>query len=301
MFQHSLDQAESISEEVLTATEESPDSGDDGYSVGERSLLGFWRTLESYLVVESIVQPSSDEESGRGLTNVLVRVANTAPVSEGRPDIWFRNVRLDVTGTENSNRRNRNTSEWSELSPGQTVESEFTIPSKGLASIEFRVSGEVDSERLFRLKRQNTLADEVVTPLLEELSGQFEAVGIEEALTKVVGTVARIQPAMTLAEVSALRRELTELKPVIADKRKALGALFNEYHLTREAPLGTTLREVIILLEDLEQSKLSDMDSAISNTDLASISLVAYDIEQLQISVLRARETIRERIGSRRL
>lgn len=301
MFQDSLDQAESIPEEILTATEESPDSGDDGYSVGERSLLGFWRALESYLVVESIIQPSSEEERVRGLANVLVRIANTAPVSEGRPEIRFRNVRLDITGAENIRRRGQNRLEWSELSSGQTVESEFTFPAKGLASVEFLVSGEVDRDKLFQTKRQNTLPDEVVTPLLEQLGRQFEAVGIEEALTKVVGTVARIQPAMSLAEVSALRWELAEHKPLIAEKREVMGELFGEYHLTRESPLGAPFREVILLLHELETKKIGEMDNAISNTDLESISSVAHDFEQLQISVLRARETIRQRIGSRHI
>ena len=301
MFQDSLDRQGSIPEETLMAAEDSSlaDGNDSESSVRERPLLGFWRALESYLVVESTVQPSSEGEGDRGLVNVLVRVTNSAPVSEDRPDIRFTDVTLHIRGAENHRRGGNNSQGLGSLEPGRVAERQFSFPESGLASIEFQVSGKIDRDSLFQVKRRNTLPDEVVTPLLEQLGRQFEVVGIGDALAKAVGMVAKIQPDMTLAEVSALRRELAELKPLIAEKREALGSLFSEYHLTRESPLGTTLREVILLLEDLERNKMSEMDSAISNTDLDSIRSVAHDFEQLQISVLRARETIRERIGSR--
>ena len=302
MFQDSLNQQGSIPEESLTAAEDLPVASDDDgdYSVGERSLLGFWRALESYLVVESTVQPFGDEERDSGQVSILVRVTNTAPDSEGRPDIRFRNVRLDVIGAATRSSRGGNRSEWSELGPGQTAVSEFTSAAKGLASIEFRVFGEVDRDRLFQVQRRNTLPEEVVTPLLEQLSGQFEGVGIEEALTKVIETVARIQPDMPFAEVSALRNELAQFKPLIAEKRETLVALFGEYHLNKESPLGLSLMEAVSLLHELETNKISAMDSAISQTDMESIRAVARDFEQLQIAVLRARETIRQRMGLRR-
>ena len=302
MFQDSLNQQGSIPEESLTAAEDSPAVNDDDgdYSVDERSLLGFWRTLESYLVVESTVQPFGDEERDSGQVSILVRVTNTAPVSEGRPDIRFRNVRLEVIGAATPNRQGRNRSEWSELGPGQTEVSEFTSAAKGLASIEFRAFGEVDRDRLFQVQRVNTLPEEVVTPLLEQLSVQFESVGIEEALTKVIKTVARIQPDMPFAEVSALRNELAQFKPLIAEKRETLLRLFGGYHLNRESPLGLSLMEAASLLHDLETNKISAMDNAISQTDMESIRNVARDFEQLQIAVLRARETIRQRMGLQR-
>ncbi len=310
MFQDSLNQQGSIPEESLTDAEDSPVVNDDDgdYSVDEHSLLGFWRTLESYLVVESTVQPiddtvppiDDDEEQGSGQVSILVSVTNTAPHSEGRPDIRFRNVRLEVIGDTTRRRRDRNRLEWSELEPGQTVVSEFTSAANGLASIEFRVFGEIDQDRLFQVQRLNALPEEVVTPLLERLSGQFEGVGIEEALTKVIETVARIQPDMPFAEVSALRNELAQFKPLIAEKRETLVALFGEYHLNQESPLGSSLIEAVSLLHDLEMNKISAMDSAIGQTDMESIRAVARDFEQLQIAVLRARETIRQRMRLRR-
>ena len=300
MFRDSLDQQVSIPEEFLNVSEEPPPDGDfdRDHSVGERSLLEFWRALESYLVVESIVQPVSDDTQDTGHVTILVKITNTSPVSEGRPYIRFRNVRLETTGAEGRNRRGTNRSEWGELVPGQTVISECRSAEKGLAAVEFRVFGEVDLDSLFQVQRRNTLPQEVVTPLLEQLGSQFEGVGIEDILNRVVGTVARIQPDMTLAEVSALRNELGHLKPLIAEKRETLGNFFGEYHISQESALGTPLREVILLLEELETRKISAMDNAIGETDLESIQSVVLEIEQLQISVLRAREAVRGRLKS---
>ena len=88
-------------------------------------------------------------------------------------------------------------------------------------------------------------------------------------------------------------------KLLIAQKREALGALFGEYHLDRESRLGAPFREVILLLHELEQKKIDEMDTAISQTDVESIRGVARDFEQLQIAVLRGRDTIRQRMSLR--
>ena len=307
MFQESLDRQEKIPEEILNAADDSPtmDDNDRNTCVADYSLLGFWRALESYLVIESDVQADTDEEDqnatkARGMVNVLVRVTNTAPASEGRPDIRFMNVRLDVTGGETRQRGRRNETNLGTLDAGQTGECQFTFYHKELASVEFRVSGEVDQERLFHLQLTDTLPGEVVNPLLEQLSDQFETIDIEGTLTSVTGTVARIQPGMTLAEVSYFRQELAKLKPIIAEKREALGMLFEEYHLDRASQLGASFREAILLLNELESEKIGAMDNAISETDLDRIRCVADDFEQMQLSTLRARETIRELMGRRK-
>ena len=300
MFQDNLDHQVSIPEDVLNVPEDPPPpTEDDNYPLpADYALLGFWRTLESYLVVESNVQPARDEEQNEGLVRVLVRVTNTAPASEGRPDITFRKVRLELTGAKNLGRRGRERAgvEWDGLRPGQTETSEFIVAAKGLASIELHVDGQVDHDRLLRVQQRNTLPEEIVTPLLEQISIQFEGVGIEEALAKVVETATRLQPEMPFGEVSALRHELGQLKLLITQKCEALDALFGEYHFTEESPLGSPILEVILLLREMETEKIDEMDRAISQTDMESIRAVARDFEQLQISVLRARETIRQRM-----
>ena len=303
MFEGSLDQQVSIPEEDLNVSEApTPALDDEGLPLSaDFALLGFWRALESYLNVESVIQPAGDEEQNKELVRVLVKVTNTAPSSEGRPDITFRNVRLELRGVQALARRSRDyaNKEWADLGPGQTETTEFTAAAKGLASIEFHVTGHVDQDRLLRVQHRNTLPEDVVTPLLEQFNIQLEGVGIDEVLAKVVETATRIQPDMPLSDVSGLRNELKQFKLLVAEKRAALGALFEEYHLDRESRFGAPFREVILLLQDLEQKKIDDMDMAISQTDMESISGVARDFEQLQIAVLRGRDTIRQRMSLR--
>ena len=298
MFHDSLDQQVRIPDEALNVPEDPTFAADeDEYPLpADYALLGFWRTLESYLVVESSVLPASDEENNKGLIRISVRVTNTAPASEGRPHVTFRDVRLALTGLNGRGRGDANTG-WHELEPGQTETREFTVAAKGLASIEFQVYGNVDQDRLLRVQHRSSLPQDVVTPLLKQISTQFSGIGIDETLSKIVETVNRIQPDMPFAEVSALRNELKQFKLIITEKREALGSLFGEYHFARESRLGIPFREVILLLEGLEKKKLDGMDAAISRTDMESIRAAAGDIEQLQISVLRARDTIRQRMN----
>ena len=298
MFQESLAQTDAIPQETLSVTEDPPtaDAADDA-DADERSLLGFWRSLESYLVVESSVKTDDEEidRIGRKLAVVLVRVTNTAPTGDGRPEIAFNSVTLEAVGAEIRHRRYG--PELGGLAPGATVTREFTVTEKGLASAEFRISGKVDRNKLFQVKRRNTLPDEVVNPLLQQLAADLDNAGIEESLEQVVAVAAAIRPDLTLAEVSDRRNELAQLKPLIGQKREALAALFDAYQLNRESPLGAPFREVITLLEKLEREQLTAMDAAISNTDLPAIRAVARDFQQLQISVLRARENIRRRMA----
>ena len=246
--------------------------------------------MESYLVVESSVQPDSGSERDRGYANVLVRVTNSAPASDGRPNIHFDNIELRAQA------RNNQSKNLGHLEPGQTAEAEFRLYKNELAFVQFRVSCKIDQSSLFSLQRLNTLPDAVVAPLLEQLRVDFDNVEIEEPLEKITSIAAAIHPDMTLAEVSNRRNELDQLKPIIAQKRQTLGHLFDAYHLNRESPIGTPFQEVIQLLQKLEREQLTAMDAAISNTDLESIRAAAHDFQQLQISALRARETIRRHI-----
>ena len=123
----------------------------------------------------------------------------------------------------------------------------------------------------------------------------------DRALTVAISAVAKIRPAMTLAEVADLRQVLSKLKPRIAEKRETLGSLSEEYVLNRESQLGAPLREIILLLEDLEKNRIPAMENAIGETDFESIGSLQHDIEQLQIAVLRAKETIRGRLGTGRM
>ena len=292
MFQESLDHTDAIPMETLAVTDDPPlaDDADADASTDERSLLGFWRSLESYLVVESSVQAYDEEpdRQGRKTVTVLVRVSNTAPTSDGRPHIRFTNVELRYRG---------NNQGLVSLGPGESNEVQIKFLENELPSVQFEVSGRADPNALFSIRRQNALPNEIVAPLLERLNARFNEVGIEETLEKVIAAAAGIQPDLTLAEVSARRAQLGELKPIVAEKRKSLDQIFTEYRLDKESPLGEPLAEVVHHLQEMENTKFAAMDAAISNTDLPAIRAVAHDFQQLQISVLRARENIRRRMS----
>ena len=290
MFQESLAHTDAIPQETLAVTDDPPAADDADSDVDERSLLGFWRSLESYLAVESSVQAGDEKRDRRGrkTVTVLVRVTNTAPTSDGRPHIRFGDVELRYRG---------NNQGLGSLGPGEAKDVPINFLENELPSIQFRVSGRVDLDALFSVKRQNALPDEIVAPLLERLNARFNEVGIEETLEKVIAAAAGIQPDLTLAEVSARRAQLGELKPIVAEKRKSLDQIFSEYRLDKESPLGEPLAEVVRHLQEMENTKFAAMDAAISNTDLPAIRAVARDFQQLQISVLRARENIRRRMA----
>ncbi len=298
MFGESLELQEGVLEEEMNDLEElSQDLEDDIVEVRSH-LSGFWREVRSYLSFESSVLPQEPDEvdrRGRKYALVLMRVTNTAPSREGQPDICFREVELRIH-SGNSGTREIN---FGGIGPGESREEQVRFPENSLGFISVQVIGQIDHDRLFRIQREDGLPSEVVKPLIEQLSGRLESVAIEEFLDKVVRTAAKIQPAMTLLEVSEVRRELGELRSLSAEKREAIGTLFNDYDISGESSLGVPLREVISLLENLENDKLSSMDSAIGETDLESIRTIASDIENAQIAVLRVRDTIRERVRAR--
>ena len=68
------------------------------------------------------------------------------------------------------------------------------------------------------MEHKSSLPEDVVTPLLEQISTQFRGIGIDETLANIVETVNRIQPDMPFAEVSALRNELKQFKLIITEK-----------------------------------------------------------------------------------
>ena len=88
----------------------------------------------------------------------------------------FGSVTLEAVRAEIQHRRYG--PELGGLAPGDTATREFTVTEKWLASAEFRISGKVDRNRLFQVKRQNTLPDEIVTPLLQQLAADLETPGL---------------------------------------------------------------------------------------------------------------------------
>ena len=246
--------------------------------------LGLWQELQSYLALDLFVGRSVDVN---GPTVVTVRVSNVAPASEGRPEVYFSSVHLEVL----SHQGQRGT-DLSSLAPGQSIEREFTFDSKELATVEFQVHGSVDPDRLFRIPRKAGLPVEVVRPILKKFADRFEAIRIWEPVQKVLASIAGVQPNMTLSDASSVRKELEHIHPIIEEKASALQSLFNEFQINNQSALGAQREEVSLFLNELG-SRIRAIDNAIGETDSSLIEEAASDLEQLQISVLQLEETIR--------
>ena len=300
MVERNIEQPEDPMLEPIAVTEDFNDGdyvGSDHLDELTASPLELWRTLQSYLVMESFVEHREAQENHQNQDErqvvVTIRVSNTAPDSEDRPYICFRNVSLSVV----SSRRRSGESDLGYLEPGQTVERQFNFHEKEIAQFEFRVSGSVDPERFFRVERKGGLPGEVIRPLLSEFMERFEAIGIKEPMTKVLASVTAVQPTMTLADASRVRTELGQVGPIIEEKLSGLNDFFREFHLNKQSPLGYQCNEIAVFLNELN-SKIQAVDNAIGGTNLEAIKLAVNDLEQLQLSVLQVEETIRKMINA---
>ena len=87
------------------------------------------------------------------------------------------------------------------------------------------------------------------------------------------------------------------LTPGSREKREALGALANEFSLSRESTLGGRTREIVLGLVQFEEH-LSALDQAIGLTDLDLITQAVSNLQQIQLSVLRVEDAIRTMSGA---
>ncbi len=279
--------------EPVPHTEDS-DNDEDGGHLDEPTTvpLALWRTFQSYLITESFIEPGEARDRRgnqlEGQVLVTVRASNIAPASEDRPDICFRDVNLVVVSSQRGQEQIR----LGDLEPGRTVERQFAFFEKEVAQFEFQVSGHVDPERYFRIQRKDGLPGEVVRPILNEFVEQFEAIGIKEPLSRALATITDVQPTMTLADASRIRRELGQVGPIIKEKQDALNNLFREFHLSSESPLGAQTGSVALFLNELGP-RIQAVDGAIGDTNLEAMEQAVNGLEQLQLSVLQVEETIR--------
>ncbi len=243
--------------------------------------LDLWHQLQSYLVLEKSVSMPDDEENGQA--RVTVTVHNTAPEGNEAPDVHFQSVVIKVGGHQDT--------EVGHLGPGQNREKDFSFPTKQLIDIEFEVCGAIDPNRLFQFRRTTRLPDEVVGPLQRRFSERMEVIGVKDLLNHVLETIESIGPEMPFSEVSNLRASFKSMVESVGQKRDALAELFEEFHLQRQWPLGTRVREIILALVEFE-SKFSEFDQAIADTDLPSISQAIHDLKQTQLAVLRVEDTL---------
>ena len=265
-----------------------------GRAEPETDLWRIWSQAQSYLTLGKSVILSSNVRNREMQATVQVRVQNTAPDSKDWPVVHFKSVLLDIPGIAWGWERNRERGARSlgDLGPGQVRDVEIVFPAKQLIAVEFVVFGEVDADRLFQFRQTSNLPDEVVGPLQREFVERLAAIGINEFVNRALDAFEAISPDMTLADVIQMRQSFGQLAESIDERRGLLDALVGEFHLGRETALGQRARELVLALVDFN-AKVSKLDAAIGNTDLALISQAVGELKQIQISVLRVEDTIR--------
>ncbi len=164
------------------------------------------------------------------------------------------------------------------LSPGEMREIELTFPTKQLIAVKFDVSGEVDTNKLLQFKRITDLPGEIVSSLQQEFSDRLESIEINKFVSKGLETIDALNPNMTLSEVVQVRQTVGSRSKCSSEKPNSPGNLSNEFHLGRESTLGRHTRELVLMLVEFE-SKVSELDAAIGNTDLELIHRVVHDLK----------------------
>ena len=266
-------------------------SGNDYLSEQSEALpLELWRQLQSYLVMDTIVELPEDEPSG--IAQVTVQVSNTSPESSGWPTVCFTSVSLEIKGARNQGYYG-SMGYGDRLSPGESFQQQFKFSRTELASVEFHVTGSLDWNQFFNFQWKRGAPVEIVAPILSEFIERFEELDIEEPVAKALNSIGSINSRMTLADLVAARNELRNIQPIINQKSESLNTLFSEFHLDREIALGFQCYQVMTHLRQLG-SKIKFVDDAIGDTDLDQIAQAVHDLEQIRLAILRIQNTIRE-------
>ena len=268
------------------------DDFDSGYASDGRTIepLALWSHLQSYLSLDTIVEPHPESED---MARIIVHVSNNAPKDRNLPIVQFHDVyvRTLPEGRRYSfDRRNRYGSV--SLAPGEKFEDELTVPVKLLASIEFSFGGTIDQGKLFNFRRRLGLPSEAVKPILDEFVDRFESLSIKELLQVVLDAISNADASMTLQEAAQLRKNLEDFQAAVTDKINGISQLSSEFMLERESTLGAQCGEVIVFLRELV-AKIESLDEAISQTDTKLISQAVNDLEQSQLAIIRLENTIK--------
>lgn len=276
--------------DLQVTSEASPDAepellGDEARNELTEASLGLWRELQSYLALDSATVNAGD--GGHNEILVRVRVSNVAPIGEGRPEVYFREVHLSIVsqGGHKSMGLGR-------LEPGQAVEREFTFHPKELASVVFEVKGDLDPDRFFRVQRTAGLPTDVVTPLLREFTERFAGIQINEPLIEALAAVRSVGPEITLSDAARVRQDLKQAQSLIAEKEASLQDLFQDFHLNKQTRIGAQSHEVWKLLREVS-TRIEAVDAAIGSTDPEAAAKAIRSLEQLQLAIRQVEETTR--------
>ena len=248
-----------------------------------------WRQLRSYLVVDKSIEFFDDERRNLRRAQVAVRVHNTAPDSGDWPAVHFKSVQVNVTGGDSQ--------DLGSLEPGGMAEAEFTFPAMQLVDIDIQVEYQIDGDRLWGFRQPANLPAEVIGPLQQEFVNRLEAIGVKEFVNRALEEIGVPDQSMTLADIARIRSNIQILAPGSREKREALGALADEFSLSRASTLGGRTREIVRGLVEFEEN-LASLDQAIGLTDLDLITQAVSNLQQIQLSVLRVEDAIRTMSGT---
>lgn len=252
----------------------------------ENALWKIWQQSQSYLVVDKSVVYWSEIRGRTEQAQITLTVHNSAPNSSDLPAVHFKSVTISVPGLS---RRHR----LEQLGPGESQEVTFELPAKQLLiAAGFVIHGEVDADRLFHFRSISNLQEKFLDDLRQEFLNLLQQIQINELISTALGLVSSLNANVTLSDVILIRGALGQISGDIDEKRRQVDSLTREFHLVAESTLGGRMRELIRALGDFN-SKVSELDTAIANTNLDLISQSVSDLKQIQISVLRVEDTIR--------
>ena len=277
--------------EVLEAEMEElePQDGATELNVGATTQLSLWRQVQSYLVVEQTIERLEDQSTDEA--RVVVTVHNAAPDSRDWPSVHFRSVeiRVPVSALERGHSGQR---ELGEIAPGDTRQVEFKYPVRQLISFEVEISGEIDTEKLFRFTRTQNPPHEIIEPLRREFLDKLESIDVKEVVNSVLEQVDAPISTMTLSDIARVREALQRESERIEGKRDEVVKLFEDFKLGRQSTLGARTREIILALDEFRQ-KLQVLDKAMSSTDMEMINEALSNLKQIHLAVLRVEDVAR--------
>ncbi len=255
----------------------------------------FWHQLVDSL--QMTVEVGDNEHDPDNLANVTITVRNTVPDSSDVPAVHFRDVVIQRSGTpmwqgEGRDRREVRELQLGGMEPGDIQCMAVTVARPGLIAAEFKVSGVVDTERLFGFQRTAGMPSSVTGPLRQSFLERMDAVGIESFLEDILASTKALDSDRSFAEISEARATLREKPEAITGIQVAVKEIENDFSLSRDSVLGDRMGELRNTLEGF-RGRLGSLDEAIGNTDLEAIQQTREDIRGVQLAVLRVEDAVR--------
>lgn len=257
---------------------------------------GFWRELVDSLQIA--VEITDHEEDPENLANLTITVRNAVPDSSDVPSVHFRDVVVGGVGTDMREPgasyplRNRGPLQLGEMGPGAIEERTVTVAKPGLIAAEFRVSGVIDTERLFGFERTAGMPGSVTQPLRERFLERMEAVGVRPFLDGILETTDALDSDRSLADVTRARTALREKPEEITQIQLALKEIETDFSLQRDSVLGERMGGLRNSLERFRE-RLGSLDEAIGKTDLEAIGKTKDDVRRVQLAVLRVEDGVK--------